>query len=663
MDRTIKLAGSSAGEGGAELLLALVDALEALGERDYWISRTTETQIQISRRHADGDVWCVAAAHASAVVGRFVAEPNPELRRLVVLVPEGRLDQVKLDSSVFDVIACPIHQVQLALTLRNAFDAVDRAVDHQAATRALLQAENEERTLMEIAGALASERNIDRLLDDILSRFRMITQADAGSIWTLAFDPDEGETLDRGTATQLMLRVGQNDTIPMETHQVIIDINDSSIVGYAANHAEPVHLPDCYSIPEEAPYSFSTSFDESIGYMTRSMLTVPMVNRNGECLGVIQLINRKRDPERIMRDTDDFLREVVAFGHHEIELATTLAANAAISLENASLYQQITSLFDSFVEASVLAIESRDPTTSGHSHRVAMYSVGLLEAVDRVDSGVFSDVHFSEDDYRTLRYASLLHDFGKVGVREDVLLKQKKLWPLEITQVEDRFQFAIRSLEARHYGRSLKEIRRAGFESAKDQVSGWEQELAVERTKLLGYLQSVRTAVEPQLLEEDVESVIAALGDVSYLDFEGARQPLLTPPEIKSLSIKRGSLTFEERKEIEMHVVYTHQFLSAIPWSRELKDVPEIAGKHHEKLDGSGYPYGCPAEDIPIQAQIMTICDIFDALTAADRPYKKAVPLDRALGILGYERKDGKISADLMDVFLEAKVFEMQWDG
>jgi HD-GYP domain-containing protein (c-di-GMP phosphodiesterase class II) len=347
---------------------------------------------------------------------------------------------------------------------------------------------------------------------------------------------------------------------------------------------------------------------------------------------------------------------VIPFTSVDEELVTSLASQAAVAYENTRLILEIKSLFDSFVRASVTAIESRDPTTSGHSGRVAILTVGTAEKLDAIDAGPFRDVRFTKDQLQEIRYASLLHDFGKVGVREKVLIKGKKLYVGEMLVLKQRFAYIKRSLEAEHLRSKLDQVLagRASPELLAQMDVAYEE----RQRDIDGLLRMVNQANEPTILEEESFRALMDLPGRTFADMEGNLQPFLTPNEVQALSIRRGSLSEKERREIESHVTHTFKFLSEIPWTGEFRRVPEIAYAHHEKLDGTGYPRRLAAVEIPIQSRMMTISDIFDALVAWDRPYKKSVPVEKALDILGEEASHGKLDRGLLGVFIEAKVFE-----
>ncbi len=375
----------------------------------------------------------------------------------------------------------------------------------------------------------------------------------------------------------------------------------------------------------------------------RSVMCVPLV-MEGECLGLIQ-VDTSSDP--------------YAFKEQDLEMLTGVCAEAAVALKNFQLYSDIERLLDGFVRASVQAIEERDPVTAGHSFRVAGYAEALAKAVDRADGPDLRHVVFSHDQLREIRYAALLHDFGKVGVREHVLRKQKKLHHFEMRMLEERFKYARTCLERQVY-RDLverhaeQELSMAAFRAEKQRIEAYLQE---EYMRLERFLTAIHQANEPAISHGTVLPDLSGILDYTYHEADGCTSPLLHECEFSALSLPKGCLTAEERKEIESHVVDSYSFLILIPWTRDLAGVPSIAHGHHEKLDGSGYPMGLRGHQISVQTRILTICDIYDALTAGDRPYKKAIPVERALDLIGSECQAGHLDPRLFRVFVEARVW------
>ncbi|HWZ96708.1 MAG TPA: HD domain-containing phosphohydrolase [Candidatus Dormibacteraeota bacterium] len=504
--------------------------------------------------------------------------------------------------------------------------------------------------LNRIGIALSETRNVDQLLAMILLKAREITCADAGSLYLV--EHAEGET-------RLRFKLTQNDSVEFPFKEFILPLTDQSIAGYCAWHGQVVELADAYRIPKGMPFHFNKSFDDQAGYRTRSLLALPMKNGKGEVLGVLQLLNCKRSRNARLHDPKAVTRNVHAFPEHAVRLGLSLASQAAVAYENSRLYRDIENLFDGFVNAAVKAIEQRDPTTSGHSQRVCEMTVALAEAVDRESRGPYAELRFSREQMKELRYAALLHDFGKVGVREEVLVKAKKLYPLQYARLMDRFDYIRRDIEARCAEQKVEALLKLSKKEAARRIKELDLETDALAAELERCAEFVARANEPTIMPSGDFGMVGEIAQKSYSDPRGAKRPYLTADEVQLLSIPRGSLAPGERREIESHVVHSFQFLAQIPWTQEYKKIPEIAKAHHEKLNGKGYPYGLNSSEIPVQTKIMTICDIFDALSATDRPYKKAVPTDRALDILRLCVKEEEVDSELFRLFVESQVYRV----
>jgi HD-GYP domain-containing protein (c-di-GMP phosphodiesterase class II) len=457
----------------------------------------------------------------------------------------------------------------------------------------------------------------------------------------------------------LFFRLWQNASVPGAANIEQRPVGESSIAGYVARSGETVVLDDAYAIAPGAPYVFNPAFDQATGYLTRSLLTVPLTNQAGEVVGVLQLINRKTDPGARLDSAAAVAEFVRPFDSQDRAIAQALAGQAGVALENSRLHAEIERLFEGFIKASVQAIESRDPTTAGHSFRVAGFTERLALAVDRTDQHGLRAVVFSKDQLRELRYAALLHDFGKVGVREHVLVKAKKLHPHELRLLQERFRYARASLERRALREllALHEHRGLDPDARERGTQQVRAHLAAELARLDRFLKLVVHANEPNVTRQEVSADLDDLIRYRIEEEGGEGLALLAPFEFASLTLAQGSLTAAERDEIESHVTHTYAFLKLIPWTRNLANLPEIAFAHHEKLDGSGYPRRLTPKEIPVQSRMMTIADIYDALTAGDRPYKHGMSAERALDILGAEARAGKVDAPLYAVFVESQAW------
>lgn len=512
--------------------------------------------------------------------------------------------------------------------------------------------------LLDIGTALSGTEDLSSLLNLILAKSREITSSDAGSVYLLDHSDNN---------SKLLFKIAQNASLPnLSFKEFAIPLTPRSLAGYVALNSVSLNIPDAYDLPIHEPYQLDRSFDENISYRTRSVLVVPMQNRKGEVIGVLQLINRKVNPD-IKITPENAIEATKSYSKWEERVLRSLASQAAISIERNHLQESIENLFEGFVKASVEVIEARDPCTCGHSERVAELAVRLSQEVSQTNFGSLSEITFSERQLQELRYAALLHDFGKVGVPEAILTKPKKLYPPQLEVIRHRFALAQRTLEAESIQRKYEHLLQHSAQKLPQEeecifcqsLQESDQKLSQSVTKLSKYWTILLEANEPKVLAEIPLNQLREVAQITYRDLDGEMKPLLTPEEIDQLLIHQGTLTPEERERIESHVSYTYAFLKQIPWTNDLKNVPMIAYRHHEKLNGTGYPLGLTSVDIPIQAQIITIADIYDALTAGDRPYKSGLPTVTALKILQQEASKNTINADCLELFKQRKVYEV----
>jgi HD-GYP domain-containing protein (c-di-GMP phosphodiesterase class II) len=479
------------------------------------------------------------------------------------------------------------------------------------------------RQFQEISALLNSSFRHEDIRTRAIEAATVLLEAEAGSL--LLQDPATGELrfdVAHGTSGESVKQV----RLP----------RGEGIAGYVMRTGEPAIINDV-----QTDARFFKTADHRSGFTTKSMVCVP-VTAHGRRLGVLQVINKSGGRPF---DEED-LQNCVALGHQ-----------VGIAVENADLYQSIQNLFDGFVSASVQAIESRDPATSGHSMRVATLSCLLAEAVTQSRSGPYAHTTFDEHQLKELHYAAVLHDFGKVGVREPVLVKARKLYPGDFALIRSRFDFIKRTIELEHARRHVELLRSQSRPEAEAAIMALDRDLSARLQEIDRLFAQIEQSNQPALARQEELNGLEDIANRRYDSYDGSR-PYLTRDEIKALSIPIGTLTAGERKEIETHVTHTFEFLIKIPWTGTLKYVPWIAYNHHEHLDGTGYPRGVAGPAIPVQARIMTICDIFDALTAADRPYKNAIACATALDILELKATRGQIDAALVELFLSARVYE-----
>ncbi len=532
----------------------------------------------------------------------------------------------------------------------------------------LIDAQRDQSDLIDIGRALSAEKDMDKLLRLILYLSKKITGADGGSIYLVEEDPSGKRRL------RFKYSHTFSQEIPLE--EFVMDMNTKSISGYVAVTGEVLNIPDAYKIDPLAPYSFNPYFDRQHNYISRSMLVVPMKNHLDEIIGVIQLINSKEDHSGVrkyeneayeikLERQSDFDKYVVPFDDRYNSLMEAIAGQAAIAIENNRLINQIQRQFEEFVKASVTAIESRDPATSGHSFRVAAICKEMANAINNVQSGYLSSFKFTDTDIKELEFAALLHDFGKVYIDLNIFKKAKKLYPKDLENLKLRMDYLYRYIELLYYSKEMEVIREGiNYNKAVDNIVTLIHEEKIEKLKrIIEIKETIIKLNEPTVTEfepdEVLRGILNEIETIECTDISGRRFEVITDLDKKNLSIKRGSLNEEERQEIESHVIETYKFVSKIPWPPEYKKIPEIALRHHEKLDGTGYPDGLAGrESVSLQSRMMAIADIFDALTAQDRPYKRAVPIEKVVDILREEARSNKLDADLVELFITEKIYE-----
>jgi HD-GYP domain-containing protein (c-di-GMP phosphodiesterase class II) len=521
--------------------------------------------------------------------------------------------------------------------------------------------------LINIGKSLSSEKDPDKLLRLILDLSKKITGADAGSIYLVERDENGNKRL------RFKYSHTYSRDIPLE--EFVMDMNKESIAGYVAVTGEVLNIEDAYKLPSGAPYSFNKSFDQKYNYICRSMLVVPMRNHIDEITGVIQLINSKEELGGhsvtgneaftiILDKPEDFERHVTVFDEKYDSLLEAIAGQAGISIENNRLIRQIQNQFREFVKASVTAIESRDPATSGHSFRVADVCREMAFAVNKINEGYLKDYFFDDNAIQELEFAALLHDFGKVYIDNSIFKKEKKLYPKDFENLNMRIEYLYRYIQ---YQYNIKEMELISISDPDKSVLKEIELLSLEMKERLDQVGCIKEKIallnEPTVLdvdpEKELEDILREISDIKCLNINGNILEVISDFDRLNLTTRRGSLNPLERKEIETHVVHTHSFVSKIPWPPEYRKIPDIALRHHEALDGSGYPDGLKGrESTSLQSRMMAIADIFDALSAHDRPYKKAVPIEKVMSILNEEAERGKLDPDLVDVFISNKIYE-----
>jgi HD-GYP domain-containing protein (c-di-GMP phosphodiesterase class II) len=488
--------------------------------------------------------------------------------------------------------------------------------------------------LNSIGASLSAERDINRLLEAILAAAKTITRADGGSLYRLTEERTLRFEIVRTTSLKYYLGGTTGNPVPFYPIQLYKDgkPNHSMVAAYAALTGKTVNIADAYAA-EGFDFSGTRAFDSKTGYRSKSFLTVPMRNHENETIGVLQLINAQ-DPRN---------GEIVAFSASDQRLAESLASQAAIALTNRMLINQLEQLFESFINLINSAIDEKSPYTGGHCQRVPVLTMLLAEAVNETREGPLSEFSMSEKDRYELKIAGLLHDCGKVTTPVHVVDKATKLEAIydRIHLIDTRFEVLKRDLELE----SLK--KKIDAKQLRDRL----RELEDDRR----FLHACNIGGE-RMRDEDIERV-RRIGQYRWRDVSGHEANFLTDDEVKNLTIRAGTLTPEERQIINHHIVATIKMLEALPWPKHLTKVAEYAGGHHERMDGKGYPKGLTREQMSVQARCMGIADIFEALTAKDRPYKKGKTLSESLEILGRMKLNNHIDPDLFDIFVRRKVY------
>jgi HD-GYP domain-containing protein (c-di-GMP phosphodiesterase class II) len=485
-----------------------------------------------------------------------------------------------------------------------------------------------------IGASLSAERDIDRLLEAILAAAKTITRADGGTLYRLTEDKTLRFEIVRTTSLKYYLGGTTGNPVPFYPIQLYKDgkPNHGMVAAYAALTGETVNIADAYSA-EGFDFTGTRAFDSKTGYRSKSFLTVPMRNHEHETIGVLQLINAM----------DLESGGIVAFSASDQRLAESLASQAAIALTNRMLINQLEQLFESFIKLINTAIDEKSPYTGGHCQRVPVLTMLLAEAVNDTREGPLSDFHMTDKDRYELKIAGLLHDCGKVTTPVHVVDKATKLESLfdRIHLLDTRFEVLKRDVEIEFLKQGITE--------------GAMRERLRQLEDDRRFLHACNIGGE-RMRDEDVERV-RRIARYRWRDVAGHEADFLTEDEVRNLTIRAGTLTEDERKIINHHIVATIRMLEALPWPRHLTNVPEYAGGHHERMDGRGYPRGLTREQMSVQARCMGIADIFEALTAKDRPYKKGKSLSESLEILGRMKQSGHIDPDLFDIFVRKGVY------
>ena len=490
--------------------------------------------------------------------------------------------------------------------------------------------------LSEISIKLTAEKNVDRLLELILDESIRVSGSDAGSIYIIE---------SRDGIRQLVFKYTNNLSVPFPFRSFSMPIDQNSISGSCAMTGSIYNFRNMGDSVALLGIRHNQSYDQEYGYHTCNRLVIPLKNYTNDIIGVLQLINKKIDPSyRFKPYADDFASHVRPYTFQDERIVSALASQAAILIERSILFNDIELQLHSFIESLVTALDARDPITAGHSKRVTQYAMRLAQCINRMEFGPYANIQLTTDELDELNIASLLHDVGKIGVREQILMKRNKLSDEGMAALQARLGW----MEALFELKRLKGILTPEEEAVEAGLDACRR--LFEEINASGFL-------DPEHRER-----LEAAHRVVFRDLAGREYRLLGDDEYRNLIVPRGNLTEAERNEINSHVNKSFDILSEIRWTKNLQLVPALAGSHHEKPNGSGYPHGFRRDQLDIRARIMAIADVYDALTAQDRPYKPAIPVDKSLAILREEGTRNGLDPDLVDLFIEMKAYELEME-
>lgn len=494
------------------------------------------------------------------------------------------------------------------------------------------------RRLTRIGTALSAERNLERLFEMIIEEARKFTNADGGTLYIMSDDETELHFAIVQTETLQVRMGGAGGTItwkPVRLHNADGTPNHGNVSAYVALTGKTINIPDVYD-SEGFDFKGTRNFDSQTGYRSKSMLVVPMKNHLNDIIGVLQLLNAR----------DDAGQDVVSFSHECQEMTESLASQAAVALSNNRLIHELESLMESFIRAIAAAIDEKSPYTGGHVRRVAELTMDIARKINEVTQGPYAAVHFSDDELKELQIAAWLHDVGKITTPEYVVDKATKLETIFDGIEILRLRFALLNLQEKYRRRNNQWAGESGLDARDDFETTLDEEFR--------FLSEANRA-SGRMSDEMVDRVKAIA--TRTWEKEGKHENVLTETEVERLNIRQGTLTAAERAIIQNHATVTYKILSQLPFPKKLKHVPEYAASHHEALNGRGYPRGIDASQLPLQSRILALADIFEALTAKDRPYKKANTLTQAMHIMTTMARDLHIDPDLFDFFKGEEIY------
>lgn len=498
--------------------------------------------------------------------------------------------------------------------------------------------------MMQIGIALSSEKNPKKLLETILSSAKALTNADGGTIYSVT--EDNQLQFDFISTDSLNIKLG-GDTGQEITFKPLSLVDERGqakkdmVVACVVNENKTINISDAYNA-EGYDFSGTRKFDQKTGYRTKSILTVPMTSHEDEIIGVLQLINSQ--------DTET--GDIVAFSETDQRLAEAMASQAAVALTNQRLIADLQHLFESFIQLIAVAIDEKSPYTGSHCHRIPAITMMLAEACHQINRGPLVDFSMSDDDRYELETAAWLHDCGKITSPEYVMDKSTKLETIfdRIQLLDTRFEVLIRDAEIDFLKQTMQKSTEE-IESLKQAYEAKVQQLRDDRDFLR------KANIGGEFMREIDQQRVLQIAAYQWSDPDGEKHNFLTEEEVYNLNIQKGTLTAEERTIINNHMVATIKMLESLPFPKSLQRVPEYAGGHHERMDGNGYPKGLTRDEMSVPARVMAIGDVFEALTARDRPYKKGKTLTECLTIMGKMTQNHHLDPDIFNVFVSEKVY------
>mgnify|MGYP000203357051 FL=1 len=497
--------------------------------------------------------------------------------------------------------------------------------------------------MSDIGRALSGVHDLNTLLEMIVDQARNFTNADAGTLYivednTLRFQIVQNDSL--------KIRMGgkSGESIPFPP----VELKESNVSAFVALKGVSVNIPDVYHT-DLFDFTGPKKFDDSTGYRSKSMLVVPMRNHENDIIGVLQLLNA----------TNPISNEVIAFSQDYENLSESLASQAAVSITNAKLIANMTELFEAFVKVMATAIDEKSPVTGGHIRRVADLTLTMAEVIHDIDEGHFKDKTFSPDQMYELRIAAYMHDIGKVTSPVEIVEKAKKLQTIfdRIQYVRLRMAYISQKIELEGQEAKIKILQNG---SSPEKLNSIEKETLEKLIEIEEILKFINKCNEPgEFLDDEILVRLKEVSEKTYIDDAGEQQPFLTADELVNLSIRRGSITEKERRKMQDHAAVTLKMLKQIPFTKKLKNIPDFAGAHHEFLNGKGYPLGLKGDEISFEGRLMAVTDIAEALTASDRPYKKAMPLETVYRILRSMVEGEELDPNLVELFIEKEVYKI----